>query len=168
MCTVLLPPAVNPIAVNKYINIKTTKKYPNFRVTSKYEPCCISELFRLWLAECATRFKLPCYPWKHPKLPPVFIQSIPSRECNSPPASQIFPFNLRKPRSHRRVLKSRPLVRILSQMKPVHTVYFNNIPFYVFFQIQSFSLKWSFQIVCTFLSLTYSSLSISLRRLSPK
>jgi len=26
MCTVLLPPGVNPIAVNKYININTTFK----------------------------------------------------------------------------------------------------------------------------------------------
>ena len=26
MCTVLLPPGVNPIAVNKYINIKTVQK----------------------------------------------------------------------------------------------------------------------------------------------
>jgi len=52
-------------------------------------------------------------------------------------------------------------------MKPVH-IYFNNIPTYIFFRIQSFSIKWPFQILFTFLSLKYSSLSISHLCLSPK
>ena len=62
---------------------------------------------------------------------------VPCRECNSSLVSQIFPFNLRKLWSHFRVLKHMSLVRILSQIKPVHT-YFNNTPPYIFFRIQSF------------------------------
>jgi hypothetical protein len=50
------------------------------------------------------------------------MEPSPPLEANSCSAAQDIPNNLRNPKVHSLVDKSQPLVRILSQISPVHTL----------------------------------------------
>ena len=63
MCTVLLPPRVNPVAVNKYIDIKVQKMLSTLTQKCKWvqEVKAGSNVFYdVWVSACV-KYLLKCY-----------------------------------------------------------------------------------------------------------